>query len=56
MVARGGLGVEISTARVPIPQKRTIRTETSVGKLVITAGVPLGKSVETNLIKAEIIG
>ena len=37
MVARGDLGVEIPAARVPIIQKRMIRSGIAAGKLVITA-------------------
>jgi len=37
MVARGDLGVEIPAARVPILQKRMIRSGIAAGKLVITA-------------------
>ncbi len=37
MVARGDLGVEMETERVPIIQKRIIEKSNKVGKLVITA-------------------
>lgn len=37
MVARGDMGVELGSEKVPIIQKRTIRAVNSAGKLVITA-------------------
>ena len=47
MVARGDLGVETSSERVPVIQKRVIRAANSRGKIAITATQMLDSMIST---------